>query len=130
MNIGRQVLRVLVALIAVIMAFNALAWIFAPSQAAEALGMPLLTGKALSSQMDIGAFFLAATIFTVAGLLRSEGPWLIAAAVLLLSAAIYRTVAFLFHGAAFPVDMVALEFAMGTILIIASRVYAKHVVKA
>lgn len=126
MKVGRSVLLGLVALIALIMAGNAALWLFAPARAAEALKMPLLTGPALSSQMDIGAFFLAAACFIVTALVTRERPWFIAAAVPLLGAAGYRTAAFLFHGAPFLADMVAIEVVMGAILIIASRVLARE----
>lgn len=87
--------------------------------------MPLLTGPALSSQMDIGAFFLAAASFIVMALITRERPWFMAAAVPLLGAAAYRTAAFAFHGAPFLAGMVGIEVAMGMILIIASRVLGR-----
>lgn len=123
---GRSVLLGLVALIALLMAGNAALWLLVPARAAEALKMPLLTGAALSSQMDIGAFFLAAACFIVAALVTRERPWFIAAAVPLLGAAAYRTAAFLFHGAPFLADMVTIEVVMGAILIIASRVLGRE----
>lgn len=123
---GRSVLLGLVALIALLMAGNAALWLLVPARAAEALKMPLLTGPALSSQMDIGAFFLAAACFIGLALITRERPWFIAAAVPLLGAAAYRTAAFLFHGAPFLADMVAIEVVMGAILIIASRVLGRE----
>lgn len=125
MNVGRSVLQGLVAVIGLLMAANAALWLFAPVRAAEALAMPLLTGAALSSQMDIGAFFLAAASFIVMALITRERPWFIAAAVPLLGAAAYRTAAFAFHGAPFLAGMVGIEVAMGVILIIASRVLGR-----
>ena len=44
---------------------------------------------------------------------------------MLLGAAAYRTAAFLFHGAPFLAGMVGIEVAMGTVLIIASRVLGR-----
>lgn len=125
MQVGRSVLLGLVALIALLMGGNAALWLLVPERAAETLKMPLLTGAALSSQMDIGAFFLAAATFIALALITRERPWFIAAAVPLLGAAAYRTAAFLFHGAPFLGDMVGIEVAMGTILIIASRVLGR-----
>lgn len=126
MKVVRSVLLGLVALIALLMAGNAALWLFVPARAAEALKMPLLTGPALSSQMDIGAFFLAAACFIGLALITRERPWFIAAAVPLLGAAAYRTAAFLFHGAPFLADMVAIEVVMGAILIVASRVLGRE----
>lgn len=125
MKLGRSVLLGLVALIALAMAANAVLWLVAPERAAAALSMPLLTGPALSSQMDIGAFFLSAAGFIIMALITRERPWFIAAAVPLLGAAAYRTAAFLFHGAPFLANMVGIEIAMGTILIIAARVLGR-----
>lgn len=126
MNVVRSVLLGLVAVIALLMAGNGALWLFVPARAAEALSMPLLTGAALSSQMDIGAFFLAAATFIVLALVTRERPWFIAAAVPLLGAAAYRTAAFLLHGAPFLADMVGIEIAMGSILITASRVLGRE----
>ncbi|MCL9998606.1 MAG: hypothetical protein NBV68_04440 [Erythrobacter sp.] len=126
MQVGRSVLLGLVAVIALLMAGNAALWLLVPERAAEALKMPLLTGPALSSQMDIGAFFLAAACFIGLALITRERPWFIAAAVPLLGAAAYRTAAFLFHGAPFLADMVGIEISMGAILIIASRVLGRE----
>ena len=127
MQIGRSVLLGLVALIGLLMAGNAALWLLAPARAAEALKMPLLTGAALSSQMDVGAFFLAAASFIGLALITRERAWFIAAALPLLGAAAYRTAAFLFHGAPFLADMVGIEVVMGTILFIASRVIGRRV---
>ena len=122
MNIGRSALLGLVAMIGLLMAANAALWLFAPARAAKALAMPLLDGPALSSQMDIGAFFMAGASFIGLALTTRERTWFIAAAVPLLGAAAYRTAAFAFHGAPFLAGMVGIEVAMGVILIIASRV--------
>ncbi len=124
-NARQSLLLGLVAFVALLMGGNAVLWLVGPARAAEALGMPLLTGPALSSQMDIGAFFFAAASFIVMALATRERPWFIAAAVLALGAAAYRTAAFLFHGAPFLADMVGIEIVMGTILIIASRVLGR-----
>jgi hypothetical protein len=125
MRIGRSVLLGLVALVGLLTAGNAALWLIVPARAAEALKMPLLTGAGLSTQMDIGAFFLGGAIFTVLALITRERPWFIAAAVLVLGAALYRTAAFAFHGAPFLADMVGIEIVMGSIMIIASRVLGR-----
>lgn len=116
-----MVLTVLTALVALAMGANAFLWLFRPTRAAEILKMPLLTGDALSSQMDIGALFLAMTTFTVAGLVRRRPEWFVATATLFLGAAFYRTAAWLMHGATFLPDMVVPELAMGSLLLAASR---------
>ncbi len=125
MNVGRSILLAFVVIIAFFMATNAALWLIVPERAARVLEMPLLTGAGLSSQMDIGALFLGAATFTALALMTRERPWFIAAAVLILGAAAYRTNAFLFHGASFLAHMVAIELVIGTILITASRVLAR-----
>jgi hypothetical protein len=120
-----MVLQGLVALVGLLMATNAVLWLLLPARAAEALRMPLLTGPALSSQMDIGAFFLAAATFVIMALITRERAWFTAAAVLALGAAAYRTAAFLLHGAPFLAGMVGVEIVMGAILIIAGRVLGR-----
>ena len=81
MNARRSIMLGLVALVALLMTANAALWLVLPARAAAALAMPLLTGPALSSQMDIGAFFLAVATFIVMALITRERPWFIAAAV-------------------------------------------------
>ena len=125
MNAGRSVMLGLVALVALLMTANAALWLVVPARAAEALAMPLLTGPALSSQMDIGAFFLAGASFIGLALVTRERPWFIAAAVLALAAAAYRTAAYLFHGAPFLAGLIGVEVAMGIVLIIGSRVLGR-----
>ena len=125
MNLGRSVLLGLVALIALFMGTNAALWLIAPVRAARVLEMPLLTGPALSSQMDIGAFFMSAATFVGLALFTRARPWFVAAAVMLLGAAAYRTAAFLLHGAPFLTHMVGIEIVMGSMLIIASRVLGR-----
>lgn len=125
MRAGRPILLALVAMIALFMGTNAALWLVVPARAAKVLEMPLLTGAGLSSQMDIGALFLGVATFTVLALLTRQRPWFIAAAVLILGAAAYRTNAFLFHGAAFLMHMVVIEIVIGTILITASRVLSR-----
>ena len=125
MNARRSIMLGLVALVALLMTANAALWLVFPARAAAALAMPLLTGPALSSQMDIGAFFLAGASFIGLALVTRERPWFIAAAVLALAAAAYRTAAYLFHGAPFLAGLIGVEVAMGMILIIASRVLGR-----
>ena len=125
MKAGRFILVRLVALIALFMGLNATLWLIAPERAARALEMPLLTGGGLSSQMDIGALFLGAASFAALGLITRDRPWFVAAAVLILGAAAYRTNAYLFHGASFLAHFVAIEIVMGTVLLVASRILGR-----
>ena len=126
MKVGRLVGLGLVALIALFMGLNAGLWLIVPARAAKVREMPLLTGSGLSSQMDIGAFFMSAATFAALALFTRDRPWFIAAAVMVLGAAAYRSAAFLFHGAPFLAHMVGIEIVMGAILITASRILGRR----
>lgn len=114
------------ALIALVMGTNALLWLLVPARAAEVLAMPLLTGPAMSIQMDIGSSFMAGAVFATLALVRRERTWFIATALPVLGAAAYRSSASALHGAPFLADKVGIEIAMGVILIIAARVLGRE----
>lgn len=98
------------ALVALAMAANGVMWLFNPAQAAQSLGMPLLEGVGLSTQIgDLGAFFIGTSIFCVLGLLQRNVTWLYSAAILLMLTATLRTGAWLFHGAALAQTMIVVE---------------------
>ena len=126
MKLARYGVLTAVAAIALIMSANAVMWLISPLSAAEGIKMPLLTGDALSSQMDIAAFFLGCAIFTVLALFTRRKEWFWATAILLLGAAAFRTVAWLLHGASLLVDLIAIEFLMGSVLLLACKVLANE----
>lgn len=124
MSVLRCGLIAVVGVIGVIMLLNAALWVFAPARAAEAIRMPLLTGDALSTQMDIAAFFLGNSIFILLALLSRRTEWFLAPCILLFGAAAFRFLAWLLHGANLLGDMIAFELGMGVVLLIASRTLA------
>ncbi|MEH6558154.1 MAG: hypothetical protein V7459_00205 [Oceanicoccus sp.] len=116
-----KVLRVIVILPAILFVFIGLRWLVDPEAAAAALGMPLLEGIGRSSQMgDIGGFFLAGGIMIVLGVITAKRAWFQAPALLLMTIAIYRILAWLLHDAALATPMIAVEVVLAVLFVFAS----------
>ena len=108
------------------MSLIALQWIFDPQSAAAGLAMPLLDGAARSTQVgDFTAFFTCVGGFCLWGAWRSSPHWVLAAGLILLAAAVFRTLAWAVHGADFAVASISIEIVTATILIIAARQFAQ-----
>ncbi len=118
-----MVLRALVGVLGLIFLMNAANGVVDAAAAAEGLGMPLLDGVGRSTQMgDIGGFFLAVAVLFGGGAYREDPQWLRGAALLLASAALMRTLAWLVQGAAFAPNFIVLEIALAVAgLYVASR---------
>ena len=118
-----MVLRALVGVLGLIFLMNAANWVVDAAAAAEGLGMPLLDGVGRSTQMgDIGGFFLAVAVLFGGGAYREDPQWLRGAALLLASAALMRTLAWLVQGAAFAPNFIVPEIALAAAgLYVASR---------
>lgn len=97
-------------------------WIVDPAGSAEALGMPLLEGAARSSQIgDLTSFFLGGGLMTMVGL-RRRIPALVAAAGLLVgSVALFRTLAWALHDAAFTPAPIVVEVVTLVVLLATAR---------
>ena len=112
------ILRALSGLIGLLMVFMGLNWIINPAGAAEELGMPLLEGAGLSTQIgDLTAFFLSIGIMTLLGIGLRNQTWLRAAAMLLGLTAVFRTLAYVMHGADFVAEAVIVEVISTAILL-------------
>ena len=113
-----MVARVLAVLVALLMGSLAVRWLFDPGSAAESLGMPLLDGIGRSTQVgDFSAFFVSATVLCLVGAIRQETPWLYSTALLLGTAALFRTTAWAFHGASLAIESIVAELVMTGMLI-------------
>ena len=76
----------------------------------------------LSSQVgDLSAFFLVTGLSILFALTSRNGLWYYPSVMLLLAAAIGRTIAWLFHGAAFAPLLIAFEIGVGLLLLLASK---------
>ena len=101
-----------------------LRWAFDPSSAAESLGMVLLDGNGLSTQIgDLGSFFITVGVMTVIGVITQTRHWFYAPSMLLLVAALYRSLATLLYGAPFALSSIIIEVVVGLFLIfVGSRI--------
>ncbi len=122
-----KILRVVVALPAILFLSFGLRWVIAPAGMAPELGMPLLEGVGLSSQVgDLGAFFTALAVFILIGVIVQKRSWFYAAGILLGLTAVFRVLAWLLHGATFATEMIAVEVVVtGLLMFAASRIPAE-----
>jgi energy-converting hydrogenase Eha subunit E len=87
-----------------------IAWLVFPSFVATQLGMTLLSGVGLSTQIgDLASFFLTLGSCVMIGLITSKREWFYPAIMLLSIAAVGRILFWLFHDAALALDMIAVE---------------------
>jgi hypothetical protein len=117
-----KVLRVIVALPAILFIVTGLRWLVAPAPVAAEFGMPLLDGVGRSSQIgDLSAFFLTLGMLILIALITSKRSWYYPPIMLLVFTAIGRIVAWLIHDAALAVNLIAPEVIVACLLLFASR---------
>ena len=117
----KNVLRVVAGLLGALFFVMGLQWILSPANIAESLGMPLLEGVGLSTQIgDLGSFFITVGAMTLIGAITTTRHWFYAPSMLLLVAALYRTLSTLLYGAPFAISAIAVEVVVGLFLIFAS----------
>jgi len=105
-------------LISILFIFNGLMWLINPSKIAMSLGMQLLTGHGLSTQIgDLASFFLVVGIFTFLGVYKKNNYWFYTPIALLAFAAISRVIAFLAHGASLSIDKILVELVLVVFLL-------------
>lgn len=97
-------------------------WLVDPAGAATSLGMELLDGAARSTQIgDLTAFFIVSGGCAILGLLKGNRTLLGVAAALMGLTAIFRTVAYLVHGADFALEAIVLEVLMFVVFMLARQ---------
>ena len=123
----KNVLRIVAGLIGILFFLNGLQWIISPANVAASLGMPLLEGVGLSTQIgDLGSFFITVGAMTLIGVITTIRHWFYAPSMLLLVAALYRTLSTLLYGAPFVMSAIVVEVSVGLFLIFAgSRIETK-----
>ena len=123
----KNVLRIVAGLVGILFFLNGLQWIISPANIAESLGMPLLEGVGLSTQIgDLGSFFITVGAMTLIGAISTTRHWFYAPSMLLLVAALYRTLSTLLYGAPFVMSAIVVEVSVGLFLIFAgSRIEIK-----
>jgi len=124
----KNVLRVIAGLAGTLFFLNGLQWIINPASIAESLGMPLLQGVGLSTQIgDLGSFFITVGAMTLIGAITTSRHWFYAPSMLLLVAALYRTLSTVLYDAPFVISAIVVELSLGLFLIFAgSRISAEE----
>ena len=114
----KNVLRIVAGLVGILFFLNGLQWIISPANVAASLGMPLLEGVGLSTQIgDLGSFFITVGAMTLIGAITTTRHWFYAPSMLLLVAALYRTLSTLLYGAPFVMSAIVVEVVVGLFLI-------------
>ena len=110
--------RILSGLVGLLMLVTAVGWMTDPASAAAGLGMPLLDGLGRSTQIgDFTSFFVAVAGFSLYGAWKESPHWVTSAAIVLLLAAVFRTLAWLMHGAAFATPQIVAEVVLAAVLL-------------
>ena len=118
--------RILSALVGLLMGLQTIPWISNPGEAAQSLGMTLLEGIGRSTQIgDFSSFFFSVTVFCFLGAYLKQAQWLMAAAIVLGSAALFRSLAWISHGADFATDFIVAEIVMSILLIVSAYLFNK-----
>ena len=115
-------LNILTYAIGLLFLFNGLMWLTSPADIASTLGMPLLTGHGLSTQIgDLASFFLVVGIFSLLGAYTKKTYWFYAPAALVGFAALSRIIAYLAHGAALSTDKIIVEVVVMSIILFVAK---------
>ena len=123
----KNVLRAIAGIVGILFFLNGLQWIISPANVAASLGMPLLDVVGLSTQIgDLGSFFITVGAMTLIGAITTTRHWFYAPSMLLLVAALYRTLSTILYGAPFVMSAIIVEISVGLFLIFAgSRIATK-----
>jgi hypothetical protein len=116
-----KVLRVVAALPGILFVVMGVRWVIDPAAAAAEVGMPLLEGVGLSTQIgDLGAFFLTMGLLILIGVTTLKRVWFYPPMMLLGLAASFRIIAWLVHGAALAGSLIAAEIIIATLLLVST----------
>jgi len=115
-------LKVAAGLPAVGFVLLGLSWWIVPDFASAQLGMTLLGGIGLSSQIgDVASFFLTLGACILIAIATGNRFWLYPAIMLLALATLGRLLAWAFHDAALATQMIAVEWIVLVVLFFLSR---------
>lgn len=116
------VLRYALALPAIVFTIVGVAWLIAPSVVAPLMGMRLLEGTGLSTQIaDLGSFFLTLGACIGIGAATDRRAWFYPGILMLVLATCGRVIAWAAHGAALALDSIAVEVVVVALLVLAIR---------
>jgi hypothetical protein len=120
--VTNKILRIIVALPAILFVMMGLNWAINPADAAAQLAMPLLDGLARGSQIgDLGALFLSMGLMILLALVTARRSWFYAPALMLSLAALFRLLAWILHDASLAPQMVVVEVVVALLLLLSSR---------
>ena len=123
---NNNVIKIIAAVPGIPMLVNALMFILQPETVTADLGMPLLEGVGLSTQLaDLGAFFTFSALLIFYGVLKSNGEYLRIVALLLDLTAILRAVAWVINDAALASTLIGAEI----LLVVWLWISAKYIDK-
>ena len=123
---NNNVIKIIAAVPGIPMLVNALLFIAQPERVTADLGMPLLEGVGLSTQLaDLGAFFTFSALLIFYGVLKSNGEYLRIVALLLGLTAILRAVAWVVNDAALASTLIGAEI----LLVVWLWISAKYIDK-
>jgi hypothetical protein len=124
--VSNNVIKIIAAVPGIPMLVNALMFILQPKTVTADLGMPLLEGVGLSTQLaDLGAFFTFSALLIFYGVLKSNGEYLRIVALLLGLTAILRAVAWVVNDAALASTLIGGEI----LLVVWLWISAKYIDK-
>jgi hypothetical protein len=124
--VNNNVIKIIAAVPGIPMLVNALMFILQPKTVTADLGMPLLEGVGLSTQLaDLGAFFTFSALLIFYGVLKSNGEYLRIVALLLGLTAILRAVAWVINDAALASTLIGAEI----LLVVWLWISAKYIDK-
>ena len=116
-----MVARVLAGLVGLLMGLQAVNWLLDPTAAAASLGMNLLDGMGRSTQVgDFTAFFVCCSGFALWAAWKRSASFAAASAALLFGAAVFRTFAWIAHGAELATNFIVIEIVLGGMLVFAA----------
>ncbi len=115
-----KVIKGLAYVFCVLLLINGIQWLAVPEPTAESFGMTLMDGIGRSTQIgDLAAFFFVAGGMGLAGLLRKDKTMMLTPAALVGGAAVFRTLAWAVHGAAFATPFIVIEIVMLSVFLAA-----------
>lgn len=108
-----KISRFVAGFFSVLLLVMGIRWAFDPTGSAEQFQMPLLEGMGLSTQIgDLASFFVVGGLFGLLGVIRGNATLLLTPAALVAFTAVFRTIAWSSHDAAFATDMIVAEIVM------------------
>lgn len=113
----------LVFIVASVFMLMGLRWWFDPAGSAAEFGMTLSTGVGLSTEIgDISSLFITGSLCMFLGLFKGDVRWFYAPTLLVVFAAIGRTVAWAFHDASLALAFIVPEIVFALINFAAIKV--------